>query len=512
MSSQSRDMEARAGWGLHSFRSKVALVMAAWMLGGCAVQPEPIGEEEVAQRVRTDMSRMFPQTPGQGLVLGLDEAFAFALEHNLEHRLKRLDEALAVGDVKLARMEMLPEVAASAGYQARNNDPGTESGGVSSVTQEREHALGNLSISWNLLDFGLGYLNARQKADKVLISKEKRRKAIHMLFEQVRQGYWRAVTAHVLLPDLERLLQESDQALARSRRLERLGDQDPGESIVYQKSLLETIHRLWQIQRELSQAQSEFAAQLGLRPGTPYALRGVTEDRLPALPQGLSLPVMESVALFRRPELREEDYQHRISGLDVRRARWESFPGLGTTLGGFFDEDRFLINNTWGTVGLQLSFDLIRLFTHGTRTGLAEMRQDYAEARRLAVAAGVVVQLHLAMETHRISHEMFMVSQQLRKVSERAVSHAHARQQAKAGGDLELIRLRADALLSAYREGTTFAERESALGRIYLSLGYDFLPPEEDTAAPERIIALVRERKNAVSSQVGQWAAEVTGP
>src|SRR5690606_12500904 len=128
------------------------------------------------------------------------------LKYNLDYRLKLMETALAESLNSVATYEMLPALVAGAGYSYRNNDTGGRSIGIEdrietlrpSTSQERERTLSNLSFSWNVLDFGVSYYRAQQKADQVLMAEERRRKVVQNVLQDVRNSYWRAVGAQRL--------------------------------------------------------------------------------------------------------------------------------------------------------------------------------------------------------------------------------------------------------------------------------------------------------------------------
>lgn len=53
---------------------------------------------------------------------------------------------------------------------------------------------------------------------------------------------------------------------------------------------------------------------------------------------------LETEALASRPELREQDYQTRISSAETRKAMLRMLPGLEFSAGGHYDSNSFLVN------------------------------------------------------------------------------------------------------------------------------------------------------------------------
>lgn len=149
---------------------------------------------------------------------------ARTIRYNLDSRVKLMQEALAKGELGLARWDMLPRLAASAGYSNRstyaasnsvNLDTRVESLSMS-TSQDRDIRTADLSIAWNVLDFGVSYYQAKQKANQQLIWRERRRKVIHNLMQEVRLAYWQAAGSAKLQARAIRVLQSAERAGADS--------------------------------------------------------------------------------------------------------------------------------------------------------------------------------------------------------------------------------------------------------------------------------------------------------
>src|SRR5690606_23872489 len=164
---------------------------------------------------------------------------------------------------------------------------------------------------WNVLDFGVSYVSAKQQADQRLIVQERRRKVVHTIIQDVRSAYWRAVAAERLLKQIDSLMARVDEARTSSQRMssERIGD--PVQSLSYQRALIEATRQLEEQRRALSLAKTELAALINLPLNTDITLAADDSYQVPELK--VDLTRLEEEALASRPELREQDYQARIS-------------------------------------------------------------------------------------------------------------------------------------------------------------------------------------------------------
>ena len=207
----------------------IPISLAILALSACStIQPTAISLKSlVEQGVADKAASQRNVEPIQG-ELTLEEALARALKYNLDRRAKMMEEALALNQLDVAKLDMLPKVLASAGYSTRNNDHITMSrdqttGQLASshyVSQERDHLTADLGLSWSLLDLGIGYYGSKQQADRVLIAAEKRRKAMHLLMQDVRTAFWRAASAQKLRADIRAVTGLAEDALADSREAE----------------------------------------------------------------------------------------------------------------------------------------------------------------------------------------------------------------------------------------------------------------------------------------------------
>ena len=109
---------------------RLGAIAAALILAGCSVTPTLVSQDEVKNRISADTAQMYADQAPIDAPVSLDEALARALKYNLDYRLKKMESALAFGLADYSRYDMLPQLLATAGYRARNNDSGGTSIGI----------------------------------------------------------------------------------------------------------------------------------------------------------------------------------------------------------------------------------------------------------------------------------------------------------------------------------------------------------------------------------------------
>jgi outer membrane protein, multidrug efflux system len=175
---------------------------------------------------------------------------------------------------------MLPKLVASAGGTARSNENLTVSENTRtgirstdpSVSQDQERATADLTMSWNVLDFGVSYYQAHQQADRTLIAEERRRRVVHSVSQQVRSAYWQAVSAERIQAAITPVLEEARRALADARAVEQQRLRPPLEVLRYQKAVIEIMRQLEAVEQDLAIAKAQLRALMNLQPGTPFTL------------------------------------------------------------------------------------------------------------------------------------------------------------------------------------------------------------------------------------------------
>jgi outer membrane protein TolC len=416
----------------------------------------------------------------------LGEAIARAIKYNVDHRVSMMEHAVATRSFDVAKMELLPQMAVSAGYTNRSNQQGASSFSLltgqqslePSTSQERERNLADLTIAWNVLDFGVSYVTAKQRQDQIRITEERRRKAVQNIMQDVIKSYWPAWSAEQLLPEMNKLLQDTQEAIARLKRSVENGAKRKKEALEYERNLLDTHMKLWRMRELMALDRIRFARVMNLRPGSDFRIAPPEQVVVPA---SLSNPIgeLETKALLNRPELREEDYQLRVTRLDARKALLRMFPGIEINFGGHYDSNAFLFHNSWADVGIRLSWNLFNLFNGAAQKKFHEARAELADVRRSALSIAVMTQVRLAVQRYELARYRFQTVNDLATVDASLLRIVTADQQTQT--NLDVIRTRTVALESRMRKDFVYAEMQSALARVFNSIGVDPLPGEVDS-------------------------------
>ena len=469
---------------LPSLRNSLLAAAVALAVGGCAITPKPFTADEQKAQISLDRTSMFSDQEPIAKPITLSEAMARAVKYNLDHRLKMMEEAVSQRQLDLAQYDLLPRLTLAAGYTDRNNVLASSSEDVYTNTQslvpstssDKATHNADLGFAWNILDFGVSYYQAQEQADRTLILKERRRKVVHSLMQQVRQAYWLALGAQQVEGKIVPLLHEVESTLADIHKIEKEKLRPPKEILADERQLLDTLRQLEAIRDELAQAKPHLAALMNLDPGVPFEL--ADEGKMPVPQLHAALPAMVETALLNRPELVEARYNERISVTETKKALVKLMPGLELDFGEHYDSNSFLVNRHWSDMGLHVSWNLLNLLSAKQITQTAQAQVDVAKMQRMALNMAVLSQVYIAYRDYHGRNRQFELARDLDAVDHKILDLTKNEAKSDAQGKMPQIRAELNALYSDLRVQQNFGALQNAYGAMLATLGADPLPEE----------------------------------
>jgi outer membrane protein, multidrug efflux system len=464
-----------------------AILIGTLALGGCILTPHPLTDAERWAEARADRTAMFAGQEPLNHPLTLHEAFARALKYNLDARVKVMEVALAQDDLDLSRWDLLPRAAYNAAYLTRDNVDAASSRSIitgqqslePSTSTDKNRVIADLTLSWNVLDFGVSYFTARQQADRLLVAEEQRRRVVQVLLQDVRRAYWRAASAQALSARIRTAIRDAEAALPAARKVETEGLRSPVDALRYQKALLDLLRQLEGVQELLAVSKTELASLINLPPSQNYSL---------AVPRMLQLQIrampvreMEETALLLNPDIREQSYHKRISVDETRKSILRLLPGITFTYSPNYDSNSFLTNHHWVAGAARLGGYLNTLLTAPVTIARAENNELLVDTRREAVSMAVLAKLNIAYQQYLAATREYRRSADLAEVDQRLYQQIANRAITDAQGDLERISAQVSAVFSELRRYQSYADAQAALGRLYATLGLDPVAGEVET-------------------------------
>jgi outer membrane protein TolC len=465
------------------------LLGTAVLLSACgSLTPTPYTKGEIKDRIANDRQKMFAdQEPVTGPIT-FHEAAARALKYNLDYRLKLMESALSRSLYDVSKFDMLPRLVANAGYAGRSNTAGGISEGIDintgrpdgtvslrpSTATEDNRRLAGLTLSWNVLDFGVSYYRAQQKADQILMAEERRRKVVQNVLQDVRNSYWRAVGAQRLIGEVNILIDRTGKALEAAKKAEDQGLLPRLQALSYQRALLDAVSLMNLRRQDLELARAELAALMSLPPGTPMPLADSEDPIVSTLPADTE--ALERMALERRPEIMEEWYRKRVTATDIKIAKAQVWPNLSLEAGPLYDSNKYLYNNNWAEVGLRLSLNLIKLLQWPALDQAQADQEQTDDTRRMGLSMAILTQVHVGKQRYELSLSELKFAEEIMRVDGRLLEYAKAAASTSVDSELEVIRAEARSLLARYQRQAAYSNAQAAWGRLYNSVGLDVMP------------------------------------
>jgi outer membrane protein TolC len=474
--------ENKHKFNLKTGRSKLFLtVFIATTLAGCSMYPKPITDEQQSKLTASDQENLTAGQKVPSQKITIYDAMARAIKYNFAHRLQQMEESFSNEQIKGIRWESLPHLAAKAGYSYQNRptasvNKNTSTGATSTsgtTSQSRESIVADLTYSWNILDFGVSYYQAKQEADRELVSSEMQRKSMHNLIEEVQLAYWKAVGAQQLEEQAAAVLSGAKKALALSQAPNKDGLASPITSLRYQLSLINAIRQLEKVRGELVLAQADLAELLNLDPSVPFHLVDSSGDGLPGAPLTLSMEEMEEMALLKRPELRTQQYQSRIDAAETRKAILKNLPGIGFKVDKNIATNPYLQHQQWTQAGLQLTWNIVDVLGANESLNSSKSSKKVGETRRLALHMAVLSQVHIAWLQYKTLRKELLQSAELRDSQQRLVTSMSERAELSQDEQLSFVNNAIETTKVRFNLYQAYARLQNAKGRLQSTLGMD---------------------------------------
>lgn len=488
----------------------VAAITAAALNAGCStIQPEPMEYQAIVDSSQLDKALIFSSQEPMDDPLTLSEAMARALKYNLENRLQLMQEALSDASYELVKLDMLPVLAATAGYFDRDEVDAnrsfniiTQSDNFSfSTSQDQEYSSADIRFAWNILDFGISYFQARQEGDRYLLSSLARQRVMLRLLEQTRAAYWRAVAMESVADDLTALLDETRQSLAQLEQVRQDQLRPPLTTLQDTRALVELVQQLEEMEQSVNMAAIELATLINEPPGTDIEVQIPTSlPSLPPMPQEIDR--LEVLALVNSTEYVGELYNLRIDQLESRKSMLRLWPGLEFSYGENYHSNSYRFHNDWGLAGLRLTGNIMRLLARDEIKTQNAAREQFAIARRMTMNMATIAQLHLAWMQYGNTLQRLERAEQLDSVDQDISMLSEQSRASNATSGIQQIQTEARALRSRMSSLMAYAEAHASYGSVLSSMSLNPVPAEYQTFELDELAA-------ELTAAYGDWETAI---
>jgi len=482
-----------------------AMVAPALLVAGCgSMRPQPISAQESAARVAADRKTIEERYVALTGPLSLSEAIARSLKYNYDAQLAKAEISLQERQLDLALSQMLPRLAVNAGYDGRTNYNAAQSVDVRtqqtsldySYSTQPQFATADLTLTWNALDLGLSYFQAKQQGYRALIAVERRRKVIDNIVRSTASAYWRAASAAQLLPKIEPMMETARNILSASRQVSAQNLQSPLQLLDFQQNMVIVLSELERIRNDLTTAHIELATLINIPPDTRIDYVGAVPDVEPQF--GLNNHTLEDIGLSLRPELRIESYQQKIDQQDVYKEILKMLPGVGIIAGFNYNSNNLLYTNTWGEISARATFNLFNLIQGPKAIAVAKDAVELSNQRRIALSIAVLSQINLAVQDYANSLDSYKTAKEVDRVGQQIGRVANDVTVAGAQSEADRIRRQLTVLTTRIARDRAQVKVLSSLAGIYSATGVDLVPAGAELQDLPQLTGLV-------DQSIGRW-------
>ena len=420
--------------------------------------------------------------------LTLDGAIRLGLENNLDIRVSRIMTEIA-DDTRVAeKLKMLPQLNTEGDVSWRSKflrkryiDPDTGEETISSsVSQDKTQKTLSLSVSWNILDFGLSYIRARQAALNAEVRQMEERRQAQTLAMDIAAAYWASILAErdlAYIREIESNVREykaKANAMVAQRRL------DPISVKEMESQLVRLTLSASNLQADLSDMRIELCKLMGLTPTTSFDLSDKENFQKYAdlLPDSrlLDAESLEMISLKNRPELFSADLEEKIRQHEARSVLVSMFPSISFESAYNYNADSFLVDNTWTNVTSGFVLNLLSLPSKYVEWKAKGKAVTMSRLQRLLLTAGIIAQVHVALQDYRNKEVHFNLQDNAYMITEDLLRMSRERNEAGMVGfsDTVVTQRMMESMLARLERDRSLVALFNAYNMLLATLGLDY--------------------------------------
>jgi multidrug efflux system outer membrane protein len=469
------------------------------LLSACTITPTPLTDTDRYTQAKKDVAQLFSANDKSPSVLTYEAALARGIRFNYDYRIKLVNNALQAGQLRIAEFTMYPDLKTTASLYTRSNDYSTfgitQQGQPTGILTSTPRTLRSLreGFTWNLLDLGMGYVRAKQQADRVLIAEEESRKQLQLLAQDIRIAYWKAYSAQELLREanaLQNILNKTEKRMQSAIADELV----PKEDILkFRGAMLGSDRQLVELSQKLDKALIDLKHLLKLPFDNPLVLKRppASISRVQNI-ENINFKKLDTISLIMRPELRGQNYMERIAKFGVKAAILQVFPGITLNQGWNYNSNKFLANNIWIDKSVDVSWSLLNLVSLPTTINTAETQIKYEQMKSMALTLGVMTQTRYACSQYISLAKEYSLAKKQADNAEALYTLTKDRNMASLASKQQVVYAKLQSMIAKMDRDLILADLSTALGELYLSAGFDVLPADAYNLPMDQTIERIR--------------------
>ena len=488
-----------------------SFTLISLLTGGCAIHPTAATAPQISGFVASIQKAAADTQVSADAVIDVNEAIGRAIAYNQDIRAEEYGIALTRAQMLAQSSDMLPSVIADSNYYARNSSALSRSS-TSNVTSYSSDPTGigkDITLTWNILDFGLSYIRAQQAGDKAMIQMEQRRKVVTQIIEETRVTFWRAKSLQNLMKRMNELKGQVQQQLDLAEAQSRSSALDPAAALSYERDLLAVQREIESLQQSLVGANEQLRQLINAPPGQELHLSA----KLEALDETLLRMNGEAAiktALQHRYEIRQALYETRITEKEVMAELLQLLPGISTNLGSLTDTNSFLTNPNWIAWGAKASWNLLEVFKFPVKRDSIAAQQQVNQAKAMAMAIAISTQVSVARTRYAIQMHAYKSARQFASVQRRLTVQTGIAAKFGRVGEQSMVREQMSDLLAQTKLDFAYADLQNAYASYVSALGFDDLDyGHMSNLPPEQITGFLKQTQSEGKQSISKLTAPI---
>lgn len=342
--------------------------------------------------------------------LGLEEALSRGFRYNPGFQVQRYKAFQALGEVGLSQADYMPRAVAALGASQRSNVQASVGQRVNEMGEDlptdfytasdQSRTFGNVSASWNLLDFGLSYLENEKQKRYAQNEQETVRISCSALSTEIAQSYWRAKAFEQAEAKSDWLDWRINTALALSAERAAANPEIKSAELLFQRELIDLFRWYDSIYVSLSNSKAQLASLMNLPAGTQFEI--ATDQPISYLNDLPDNDIeLVKLAFEKRPEVRQRMLFDEIQEISNQQDFVRLFPSLSILFGAEQDSNGFLLNGSFSSISSSLSWNLYEFAKRGERRRVNEGRAELLKLETETVAGAIASQVAISINEYR---------------------------------------------------------------------------------------------------------------
>ncbi|MEC7840055.1 MAG: TolC family protein [Chlamydiota bacterium] len=340
----------------------------------------------------------------------LDEVINVALKNNHDLCIQNLQSTLPCEEARAIAFQILPEIEADIAQNYSHKKIRASTSTTQPNIQNDREAI------CNVLDFGLSYYQSHGRKNNPLLLQRQNLRMKQNLVLDITEAYYRTVVAKQAYDKYKKLV----------KNLKKQGIDN--DSALNLKGLLNK-DRLFTVKMQANNYEMEYRSSIaelmslmGANTRQVIPLESLELGRLEINTKPLR--EFENQALRNRPELKTVGAQVTLKPDDVRTNILYMHPDIPLSLNTLNDENRNQTYNSWLTIGVRTSYELLSLPSKQKRLSKSKYMNLLDRQILLSMSMGVLAQVNLsylnvleAIEQYKVARESYELKAKLSEKS-----------------------------------------------------------------------------------------------